>query len=315
MFALHRSKRCGFTLVELLVVIAIIGILIALLLPAVQAAREAARRTQCANHLKQLGIAVHNYHDVHGVCPKDSVYGITFYTSILAYVEQQAQYAAVVADPTTCKPVSIFLCPSRRAPNAAMAKDDYAFSNNAGLCWFFKRWSQRSYNSILGGDFARPGQRVAPVILGTVSSGPGTSNTLLLSHKALAKEYYGNTGIITANGCRVDSFWADNYQTNDYGYKDDCRDPSNALKLGPDPPTGGPHPSGWDVQWQFGSSHPGGMPSLWADAHVSFYSYDYADPRASSWPAEYDMENWGDGSVWTNCAFWCWNREIPCAAP
>jgi len=115
---MRGRRRSGFTLIELLVVIAIIAVLIALLLPAVQQAREAARRTQCKNNLKQLGLAMHNYHDTYNALPFAGVSrgpgaargaGVTcwaddnsWYASILPYIEQgnlgnNFNYAVAVA--------------------------------------------------------------------------------------------------------------------------------------------------------------------------------------------------------------------------
>jgi prepilin-type N-terminal cleavage/methylation domain-containing protein/prepilin-type processing-associated H-X9-DG protein len=91
----------AFTLVELLVVITIIGILIALLLPAVQAAREAARRSQCINNLKQLGLGLHNYHDTFGVFPyarggtSGNREGVNGFVGLLPYIEQQPLYQRI----------------------------------------------------------------------------------------------------------------------------------------------------------------------------------------------------------------------------
>src|SRR5262249_32072799 len=107
--AMRSTSPRGFTLIELLVVIAIIAVLIALLLPAVQAAREAARRAQCVNNLKQIGIALHNYHNAANVFPPGcsanvfTVTPITYHSWVgwsaqgmmLGYLEQSALYNAV----------------------------------------------------------------------------------------------------------------------------------------------------------------------------------------------------------------------------
>ena len=141
----RQADNCGFTLVELLVVIAIIGILVALLLPAVQAAREAARRTQCVNNFKQVGVGIHGYENSHGFLPSgldnftlavpcslpshhpSLAYGITGWgwgTWILPYIEEEGIYSQITFKPPaqmhTPKPnfvaagmkVATYLCPS-----------------------------------------------------------------------------------------------------------------------------------------------------------------------------------------------------------
>jgi prepilin-type N-terminal cleavage/methylation domain-containing protein len=130
------ARTRGFTLVELLVVIAIIGVIIGLLLPAVQAARESARRTECKNHLKQIGLSIHNFVGVKKVFPTggDTPWpnvenyvtegspngpekqGMGWAYQILPYLEQGAVYNLTTQKKLEETPVSLYYCPSRRGP-------------------------------------------------------------------------------------------------------------------------------------------------------------------------------------------------------
>ena len=147
------AARPGFTLIELLVVIAIIGILIALLLPAVQAAREAGRRSSCQNNLKQIGLAVQTYHDLERSLPPGStdpaLAGSSGFAAILPFLENSNTYTLYDfskgnSDPVNLQAVSqrikTFICPTnvfaRAVPNGCDANNrapgTYAFSSSSG---------------------------------------------------------------------------------------------------------------------------------------------------------------------------------------
>ncbi len=200
----HTGRR-GFTLVELLVVIAIIGILIALLLPAVQAAREAARRSQCTNNLKQLGLAMHNYHDVYVMFPRNyrqvgpnAWEAVSAHYAILAYIEQKPLYDTAqtyindwgwIYNNLTNTQLSAFLCPSSPpAPKRGSHPDgwdgpgcNYAWSTGSSV---YTVWAGNAFNGFMAYQADR---RMADVL-------DGLSNTLMASEILSGSGQTGGSG-------------------------------------------------------------------------------------------------------------------------
>jgi len=201
---MRAETRRGFTLIELLVVIAIIAVLISLLLPAVQSAREAARRAQCINNLKQLGIGMHNHHDSQGTFPPGAWNSPsrTWTMPILPYLEQQAMSNALNLNApfydlrnstVTGAVVSAFLCPSDGGNTVPIT------TTVGGGPWTRKKanyvanWGNSHYDQGNPNPFSGPNGDVVPIrgaFRANSTTNPpfsirdftdGTSNTMMMS--------------------------------------------------------------------------------------------------------------------------------------
>jgi prepilin-type N-terminal cleavage/methylation domain-containing protein/prepilin-type processing-associated H-X9-DG protein len=310
--------RRGFTLIELLVVIAIIAILIGLLLPAVQKVREAAARTQCINNMKQLGIAMHAYHDTYAMFPFEdgptsevATSAPSIYVQILPYIEQGPLYQQLnaqsggglqnwIGSQTIANTLAtkVFLCPSRRSSPSGLGKVDYAGAYNAGI----DESDVTNYQPNATGD--RSILNTNGTAIAFVTNGAGTSNTLLLAHKILQPQNYNGVPSTLANPCPTgtsckDLGWAVTLKSQTgYDHMRWC----DTYAGGTNAHAGYFQDNNGVDENHFGGPHSGGSPVLWADGGVRMYTYQYVDSSGYS-----------DDAIWQS--FWSYNRTWQVTPP
>lgn len=276
------KKHAGFTLIELLVVIAIIAILIALLLPAVQKVREASNRIQCANNLKQMGLAIHNYHETFQQLPSSRIHQgggagwATWCVQILPFVEQQnlfqkwdlsRDYYSQVPEAQKT-PVKVYFCPTRQRPqqwsfNNPKDTKGGTFYPGAVTDYACSSGDRESYGGYLDDKTANGAIIVgeATVVKGVVtkwrsrtslsSLTDGTSNTILIGEKHVRP---------MALGLAAGDFAA---------YNGGPDVPRNAARCGgPGFPLAKDPKSNTDPERIFGSYHPGICQFVMGDGSV-----------------------------------------------
>jgi prepilin-type N-terminal cleavage/methylation domain-containing protein/prepilin-type processing-associated H-X9-DG protein len=209
--AKQHTQRRAFTLVELLVVIAIIGILVALLLPAVQAAREAARRMSCGNNLKQIGLAFHNYHDTYKAFPPSALLpngvasrSFSPQARLLSFLEQENLQDLIdwnlsysVQPLVTKQRIATYLCPSeigdKERPDGAITHYPLTYGVNVGTWFVYDPTTRQGGNGI-----AYPNGRI-----NFASVTDGTSNTLAFAEVKAWTPYFRDGGNPTGLGVAI----------------------------------------------------------------------------------------------------------------